>query len=155
LIAVLLAPAATSQAKGTAPKTTKVASRPHPVANPDRDRLMHIEENQKTLQRQFLILSATSERSADQLNHRIDSLTDQLQRQASSIEKRSDPTQLLTILQSTRRLQRFIIGLLIVLCGAVLFFGLQFKKARFLCISRKEVDETPDAGTEARWKVGV
>jgi hypothetical protein len=159
LIAVLLAPAATSQAKGTAPKTTKVASRPHPVANPDRDRLMHIEENQKTLQRQFLILSATSERSANELNRRIDRLTDQLQRLASSMEKPSDPTQLLMIMQSTGRLLRFIVGLLLLQCSAIVVFGLQLRKSRYPFTGHRKTDEarkeTPDGRPEAQWKVGL
>src|SRR5438309_6177243 len=122
LITALLALVITAQAKGTDRKTTKVASRPHPVSNPDHDLLMRIEENQKILQRQLIILNATTEHNADQLNRRIDSLTEQLQRLVSATQKRSDPTeQLLTVFQSAWRLLRIVIGLLVVICGALLF----------------------------------
>jgi hypothetical protein len=155
LITVLLALAATARAKGTAPKTAKVTSRIHAaVSSLDHDLLMRIEANQKTLQRQLLILNATSEHSAGQLNRRMDSLTDQLQRLVLSTEKSSGYTQLLTITQSTRRLLSFIVGFLVLLCGAGLFFGMRFRKSGLLRSANKEVrKETPDAGLEAQWKV--
>lgn len=154
LITVLLALAATARAKGTAPKTAKVTSRLHAVSSLDHDLLMRIEANQKTLQRQLLILNATSEHSAGQLNRRMDSATDQLQRLVLSTEKSSGQTQLLTIIQSTQRLLRFIVGFLVLLCGAGLFFGMRFRKSGLLRTTNKEDrKETPDAGLEAQWKV--
>jgi chromatin segregation and condensation protein Rec8/ScpA/Scc1 (kleisin family) len=154
LITVLLALAATARAKGTAPKTAKVTSRIHAaVSSLDHDLLMRIEANQKTLQRQLLILNAASEHSAGQLNRRMDSLTDQLQ-QVLFTEKSSGHTQLLTIIQSTRRLLGFIVGFLALLCGAGLFFGMRLRKSGLLRSANKEVrKETPDAGLEAQWKV--
>jgi hypothetical protein len=148
--------AASSQPKHSPPKTAKAASKPRPAPNPEHDLLIRLEDNQKALQRQLQTLSAASERREDEANRGMIGLADQLRQQ--SAQKDSDYSQLLTMVQSTRRLSRLVTLLLLLLGGAVFFVGLQLRKSGLLQFERRtiaRVQPAPDSGIEPRWKVGL
>ena len=148
--------AGTAQPKRATPKIAKAASKPRAVFNPDHELLLRLEENQRALQRELQSLSAASERRTDQANHGMLSLADQFRQFAT--QKDADYAQLSTAVQSARRLLRLELILLLLLCGALAFVGLQLRKSGFMPFERRLRPTRPepaDAGIEARWKVGL
>jgi hypothetical protein len=63
------------------------------------------------------------------------------------------------IMLSTGRLLRFIVGLLLLQCSAIVVFGLQLRKSRYPFSGHRKTDEarkeTPDGRPETQWKVGL
>ena len=146
------------EAKAASPRMTKTARKPRPFASPHRDLLMHLEEGQKGLQRQLESLTGATQRRSDALERGIDTLTGQLNRLASAQEQSAVTQHLLTAtIRPMRLLLMIMVGLLLVLCGAVFFFVLQLKHlGGSQPDDRKQIDadisETPESGLEARWK---
>jgi predicted PurR-regulated permease PerM len=136
-------------------RMTKTASKP---ASLHRELLMHLEEGQKGLQRQLESLTGSTQRRTDDLDHRIDTLTGQLSRLASAQQQSIGTQQLLTAtIRPMRLLLMIIVGLLLILCGALFFFVYQFKR-----FDRSQVKEhtlisaptgEPDETFEPQWKV--
>jgi predicted PurR-regulated permease PerM len=172
LLAVALAAtpqgtSAASQTKGVAPHTktmpsmaNEIASKPRPAASNGRDLLVRLDGKQKELQRQLQTLTGTIQRRSDELDRRIDTLTNQSQRLASAQQLSMQMQQRLTAtVRSMQRLLIIIVGLLLVICGALVFFGFQAKQFGLgsLFKKRRRIDaartEAPDRALETQWKV--
>src|SRR5262249_25098269 len=90
-------------AKGAARHTPPLPAHParlahdvQPPANLQRDLLTRLEEGQKGLQSQLQVLAGATQQRANRLEHRLDSVSDDLQRLASA-EQESVATQRLAL----------------------------------------------------------
>jgi hypothetical protein len=157
LIVVLLAMPATSQARGgsrrkiTAQKAIKVLHKQQAI-NLDLVSLTRIAQKQQNLQNQLVILSATTDRLVDELNRGFSALTDQMHGLGSSKLKDQDSGQVLMIVESTRRLLRFLTVLLIMLCGASVFLALRLRNGGVAPVDRNPVGPTTGAQVRTAWK---
>jgi ABC-type Fe3+-siderophore transport system permease subunit len=162
--AVALAKRPSHQSKRRAPQPRVMpvnmpnsASKVRPPAGFHTDVLMPLEEGQKGLQRQVEFLTGMTQRRSDTLARRIASFADQLYPLASAVQQVTATQQLLTAtVRSVRVLLVIIVGLLLVLCGAVFLFLYQLKQlggSRFY--DRKQVAKPhrPDETFDPQWKV--
>src|SRR5207248_3181273 len=138
-------------------KMTNSVSKVRPPASFHTDALMPLEEGQQGLQRQLEFLTGMTQRRSDNLARRIDSFADQLYPLASAVQQVTATQQLLTAtVRSMRVLLVIIVGLLLVLCGAVFLFLYQLKQlggSRFYDRRQAAMPHTPDKAFDPQWKV--
>jgi hypothetical protein len=147
----------TEKGKPHSLKITQAATRPRPSGSLHRDLLMHIEDGQKSLQRQLENLTGITERRTDGLQRHINILTGRLDGLASAQEQSTATQQLLTVsMRSMRLLLMIVLGLLLVVCGSLSFFLYQLKQfGGFRLTEHKQSNaaEAPTEAFEAEWKV--
>jgi hypothetical protein len=153
-----------SRTKGTAPEAKAVSLKgtrtagSHPFASLYHD-LSNLKEGQKGIQGQIETLAGATQRRHNELEQRIDSLTNQLTRLASAQKESTATEQLLTAtIRSMRLLLGVIVGLLLFACGALLFVVSRLKQFGSLPVNNlKQVgaapEEAPDEAFPPQWKV--
>jgi hypothetical protein len=139
-------------------KTIKVT---HTPGRADRDVLDGLEARQRVVQSQIQTLIGATQQRADDLNRRMDAVTDQLQRLVFSQQQSSKTQQLLVAtIRSTQRLLIIIIGLLLGICGGLCFLGLQLRHRGVELMPDRpkligtNIETPPDSAFEPSWKVG-
>jgi hypothetical protein len=147
----------TPEAKAVSLKSTRTADS-HPFASLHHE-LLNLKEGQKGLHGQIEGLTGATQRRHNELEQRIDSLTNQLTRLISAQQESTAKEQLLTAtIRSMRLLLRVIVGLLLVVCGALLFLVYRLKQfGSFPVKDLKQVgaapEEAPDEAIQSQWKV--
>jgi hypothetical protein len=168
---VPLVESAAAQAKAEAHRATPLASRtrasnaakssikPHPDANVNRDLIVRLEAYQKEIEKRIEASSEATGRGVHELNYRLDSLTDQLHRLASSEERNVEISQDLAVaLHPTKLLLKILISLQIVFCVGLFFVGFQLKKFSAAALPKAlqqkdtEINELSDRPFEPQWK---
>jgi len=138
--------AAHSRIRGAAPKAAPAVRQPATPAtlNPEREMLIRLEDGQRTLENQTADFNAAIQRQISQLSGGIADSRRETQQKMEATGRRID---------STQRLLKTIVALLILLCGGLLYVArhlpsLEYKSS--LC--KGDVTPEPDQEGIVSWR---